>query len=132
MSYYVTAKRPGSDAAAFLAGPWRRHGDALRAVGHASLKAHWADPRNGFDMTYGTARHLTRHDRVGALNESMGLTLDADGFVMVREAPRVVIDFRTVLHGSGPAPRGYVICHGARPGCYSDDDRHFHAIRHLS
>lgn len=78
MSYYVTVQH--GDRSAFLAGPFRRHGDALHMVDAAAREAERVD-REAHWFTFGTAHDRISHQRVGRLNERLGLVIGADGFV---------------------------------------------------
>lgn len=61
MSYYVTAVDGGR--VAYLAGPYRRHGDALRMVEPARDALHALDPNRAPWCGVGTARTPRGHSR---------------------------------------------------------------------
>jgi hypothetical protein len=75
VSYYASAIR-GKDIASV--GPFRRHGDALRA---AELLRGYVNAHNaGHDWAVGTHRRRAEH-RPGAANAKLDLTVGADGFI---------------------------------------------------
>jgi hypothetical protein len=89
VSFYVTVRdqptvggRDLPGRVGWLAGPFRRHGDAVRAVTAAKRTARDVDPKAHW-YAFGTARRAADHDKLGVLNDRMGLQLDADGYVTV-------------------------------------------------
>lgn len=65
MSYYVTVV--DGPRVGFLAGPYRTHGGALRAVDDVQRAARQVDDRSAW-YEYGTARDRISHNRRGKLN----------------------------------------------------------------
>lgn len=125
MSFYVTLKDHGR--VGWLAGPFRRLGDASRMVPAAAREASNVDSRAPW-YEIGTARDRCGHDRRGILNEALGLMLDGDGFVVICDPPRLIVNRRVVMRGSGPAPRRWVTCTRRRRGVGCPDERHYHPL----
>jgi hypothetical protein len=72
MSFYVTIRDGGR--VGWLAGPFNRHGDALRFVEPARRLAHELNREQATWAGFGTARRKADRNRVGILNDRLGLT----------------------------------------------------------
>lgn len=70
VSYFVTVK--DGQRVGYLAGPFKRHGDALRMVEPAKRLAKKADSWSAF-YAFGTARVKVPSARVGLFNVALGL-----------------------------------------------------------
>lgn len=125
MAFYVTVK--DGERFALLAGPFNRQGDALRMKASASNAASKIDPRAAW-YAYGTSRVKSGPMKPGLLNEKLGLPTDGSRITLA-DPPRKIANPRIVLHGTGPAPCGWVKCSPRknRPGCYAEES-HFHPL----
>jgi hypothetical protein len=70
-NYYVSIIRDGR--VGLLAGPFRKHADALAMVDQARTEAEKADPRAAFD-SFGTVRLADDYTKPGVLNARLGLS----------------------------------------------------------
>lgn len=75
MAFYVTIRNSSGSKTIFAAGPFNRHGDALRAVGH--VRRYVEDKfKNARDLAwagFGTSRVKGGPMPVGRFNEDIGL-----------------------------------------------------------
>lgn len=90
MSFYATVRMNGRTVPA--AGPFRRHGDALRAADAIVVMVHDVEmssdrlSREAAWWSYGTAQ-VRAHFKLGQWNDRLGLVVDDDGFVEPASVP---------------------------------------------
>lgn len=75
MAFYVTIRSSNASKTIYAAGPFNRHGDALRCVGHVRRYVHKAFP-NDRDLQWagwGTCRVKCAPLPKGRFNEAIGL-----------------------------------------------------------
>jgi hypothetical protein len=75
MGFYVTIQNNSGSKTIFAAGPFNRHGDALRCVGHVRRHVHevYRNDRNLQWAGFGTSRVKSGPMPNGRFNEALGL-----------------------------------------------------------
>lgn len=85
MAFYASATNTAGSKKVLAIGPFRRHGDALRAV---ELFRRWASDNThegrNMNAAYGTARDRLHH-APGRFNVSTGVAVDNDGWAVLPE-----------------------------------------------
>ncbi len=124
MSYYVTVQDGGRTG--FLAGPFRRHGDALRTRHLASCEASRVDGRAAW-YAFGTSRVKAGPLPVGRLNQALGLPTDGRPFDLL-DPPASRVDRRVCHRGRNLARPGLLVSCSCEPPCADDGLDVFHPV----